>query len=429
MPAATAVLVNVPALFLQDDRRQPPGGLVSIATYADRLGYDISICDLAGETLTRSLCDNIPEADIYGFSCYTPTYQETLLLQRELRDRYPQAIFVAGGPHASALPEDVARDFDCVVTGEGEEAFAEILRCVSTRQRARIPRTWHASPILKLDDLPFPDFEHFCTMTRYTRRLHGEPTICLDSSRGCNNRCRFCNSHVNPRGFWRARSARSIAEEVKWHYERGWRAYRFNDDHFVADPARTIEICELLAPLKITFRIFSRAESFINREVCEWLVRAGCRHVGVGIESFSSRILALMGKATSVARITAGLHTAREYGLTVRGFFIVGFPGETDETVRESLAILADTPLDEATVYPCIPYPGSALFDDPGHYGINWMDPDYSHYVQVGRDRSTGYVMRTATFGAAEMRRWRDDYMATFSRLGIAWCDERKEII
>jgi coproporphyrinogen III oxidase-like Fe-S oxidoreductase len=135
-------------------------------------------------------------------------------------------------------------------------------------------------------------------------------------------------------------------------------------------------------------------------------------------------MLMRMGKGTRVSQIRAGVRAAREAGIKVRGFFICGFPGESDPTIDESLEQLADLGLDEAVVYPCIPYPGTDLFVRPQRYGITWIDPDTSKFVQVGVNRSAGFVMRTETFGPDEVRGWHARYIQAFQSLGIAWSSE-----
>jgi radical SAM superfamily enzyme YgiQ (UPF0313 family) len=210
---------------------------------------------------------------------------------------------------------------------------------------------------------------------------------------------------------------------VAWHYEHGWRSFRFNDDNFLADQSRTLQICELLGPLNIEFRIFGRAQS-LDPATCQALARAGCRHIGVGVESLSDTMLRRMGKGTRASHIRAGVRAARQAGIRVRGFFICGFPGESDWTIVQSLERLADLGLDEAVVYPCIPYPGTDLFLHPQRYGITWIDPDTSKYVQVGVNRSAGFVMRTETFGPDEVRGWHARYIKAFQSLGIAWSSE-----
>lgn len=417
-------LVNVPVPEIEDDRRQPPGGLVSLGTYAALFQYDVTLHDLSGSRLAvREMCDLLPEADVFGFSTYTVTYQHTLALVKELRRRQPWAVFVAGGAHASALPDEVARDFDFVVCGEGERVFVDLLQRIEGDKGGQAHEIVCAEPIQDLDSLPFPDFYRFGVANGYTRRLNGLPVISLDSSRGCEYRCRFCNSRVSERGRWRMRSAQSVFDEVTWHCGHSWKSFRFNDDNFLADRDRTLLICEMLEPLKIEFRIFGRAQS-LDPQTCQSLARAGCRHIGVGIESLSDSMLRRMGKGTRVSLVQSGVRAAREAGIKVRGFFICGFPGESDRTVDESLEHLADMALDEAVVYPCIPYPGTDLFVHPRRYGITWIDPDTSKYVQAGVNRSAGFVMRTETFGPEEMRGWHARYVKAFQSLGIAWSSE-----
>lgn len=430
------VLVNVAVPEIADDARQPPGGLVYIATYASRERYHVEICALAGTT-TDNLDLLIPEADVYGFAVYTVTYQRVRDLVIRLRKRSPNAFFVAGGPHASALPEEVRQDLNCcVIYGVGEKAFVAILDAVEAGQADRVPDILRAEPVADLYSLPFPDFQRFCRLERYTRIMNGKPVICLDSSRGCNYRCRFCNSRVAERGLWRCRSPQSVLAEVKRHLARGWGdkfgkqlAFRFNDDNFLADAERAITLCDLLKPLDVEWRIFARAEDLCRLDLCQWLAAAGCVHVGVGIESLSPVMLARMGKATRVDRIRAGLQRAREAGISTRGFFLVGFPGESDGTVAESVTALAGLALDEALVYPCIAYPGSDLFLQPDLYQITWIDPDYSRYIQVGTNKSAGFVLRTTSFGPEEVQTWRQQYIRAFSELRIGWSDERGIVV
>jgi radical SAM superfamily enzyme YgiQ (UPF0313 family) len=224
------------------------------------------------------------------------------------------------------------------------------------------------------------------------------------------------------------RSAASVAREVEWHRSRGWKAIRFNDDNFLLNRERVLRICELLHSLDVRFRIFARADC-LDPEICHSLAHAGCRHISVGVESLSPLMLARMGKATSVERIRNGLRAAHRAGISTRGFFICGFPGETDETVQESVDGLIELALDEAVVYPCIPYPGTDLFARPERYGITWIDDDFSRFIQVGVKRCAGFVMATETFGPDEMQAWREIYMQAFTQVGMAWSAEKQVVI
>lgn len=413
------VLVNLPVNDLENDSMQPPIGLVYIATYASMNGYEIEVCDLSGNK-NKDLSLYIPKADVYGFSTYSVTYGQVLDVANKIRMTNPEAYFIAGGPHANALPEIVKRDFDCVVVGEGEEVLCTILENIKNGRKDLIPKIVRAEPIEDLDSLPFPDYYRFCDMNKYARSINGMSAITIDTSRGCNFKCKFCNSTVFERGKWRARSAENVVKEIEWHYSNGWRAFRFNDDNFLVDQERAIKICELITPLNITFRIFCRAES-LNSTMCSKLKAAGCDHVSVGVESLSPRMLSLMGKASTVHKIKSGLNAARTAGLSTRGFFICGFPGETEETLHESINSLEDIALNEAIVYPCIPYPGTPLFAQRAKYGITRIDEDYAKYLQVGINKKAGFVMTTKNFGPEKVDEWRDKYIHKFEQVGINW--------
>lgn len=418
-------LINLPIPFVEDDERQPPGGLVSIATYARLKGCRVKVLDLSGVS-EDSIIDKIEYADVFGIGTYSATYSLAVRVAKQIKNKFPSSIIVAGGPHASALPEEVAQDFDVAMVGEGEFEWVNIIKALE--QGKKLPKIIRAELIKNLDDLPFPDYEYFCDMKKYTRKIHNESVMCLDSSRGCNFKCRFCNSTVSPRGYWRAKSAEKVYEEIKWHVEQGWKAFRFNDDNFLTDKERAKKICELIKPLNIKWRIFARAES-LSSDMCACLVDAGCSHISVGIESLSPLMLKLMGKGTSVERIKIGLHNARMAGIATRGFFIVGFPGETDFTIAETIKNIKGLELDEATVYPCLAYPGTDLYHRPEHYGIVWIEDDFSKYIQVGKEKSTGYVIQTKSFGAKEMQRWRSKVMNALEENSISWCDEKKDVV
>ena len=418
-----AVLINPPVPQLNDDKMQPPGGLISIATFCQLHGYDVRVVDLAGKGNEIDMTRFIPESDVYGISLYTVTYNSSVELVAALRKRNPSSFFVAGGPHASALPNHVIGDFDCVVCGEGEYAFLSVLDSLEGGTPCKIPIIIRAAPIEDLNKLPFPDFYRHSDMKCYNRQILGMPAISLDSSRGCDNQCRFCNSRVVERGRWRTRSPESITNEIQWHMANGYQAFRFNDDNFLNDPQRTLQLCKLLVPLGIKYRIFARAES-LTEQICDALSISGCVHIGVGVESMSDTMLTLMGKATRAADMQRGIRAAHRAGIKTRGFFICGFPGETDKTVRESINGISTLCLDEAIIYPCIPYPGTDLFTSPEKFGITWIDPDFSKYLQIGSNRRSGFVMETDKFKREDVANWRDLYMEAFRQQNIDWSDE-----
>ena len=388
----SVVLIQTPCYELEDDRLEPPLGLLYLATWLDSRGYQAQIVDLSS-MLPGQWPDVIPPADIYGFSTYTTTYHRTLNVMQIVKQINPRAWRVAGGPHASALPESVARDFDFVVLGEGEEAILRLVR--AWEHGETLPRVLSETPISNLDWLPFPDYS-LVDVASYHRTVGGRLSLSILSSRGCSYRCAFCNSIImGSRRRVRFRSAVNVVEEIRLlKATRGITSFRFQDDIFTLNLSRLREMMTSLSDLDITFRCFGRVDQ-CDPQVAGLLYEGGCRHIAFGVESGSPAILDRMRKGQTVDDIRKGIANARASGLMVRVYLMVGFPGETWGTVQDTVDLVLECAPDEFSVYPLIPYPGTALYQRPESFGITAINPDFSQYFQVRRERGTGYVFRT----------------------------------
>jgi radical SAM superfamily enzyme YgiQ (UPF0313 family) len=126
----------------------------------------------------------------------------------------------------------------------------------------------------------------------------------------------------------------------------------------------------------------------------DMLYESGCRHISFGVESGSPELLRKMQKGQTVYDIRAGIRNAKASGLIVRVFLLVGFPGETWETIGQTIDLMLECRPHEFSVYPLIPYPGTALYERPGDFGITHIDKDFRRYFQVSKNRRAGYVFR-----------------------------------
>jgi len=160
-----------------------------------------------------------------------------------------------------------------------------------------------------------------------------------------------------------------------------------------------------LAPLNILYRVFARSNS-LTPEAAHQLYHSGCRHVAIGIESMSAKMLTILKKNTKPQTNIQAMKNAKAAGLKVRIYLLVGFPGETEQTVQESLRVLKDCEFDEFVVYPFIPYPGTSVWQNPEYWGAT-IDRDFSQYVQVGRDRRTCFAVTTKNFTPRDVAAWR----------------------
>jgi len=300
---------------------------------------------------------------------------------------------VAGGPHATALPKDVARDFDFVVVGEGEQATLRLVQALKAGETP--PGIVSEQPVADLDTLPFPDYS-LVDIDSYRRVVAGRPSLSILSSRGCPYRCVFCNSIVMGGGQnVRFRSAANVVREIRL-LEATWEvtSFRFQDDVFTLNLPRLREMTAMLRDEEISYRCFGRVDS-CGQEVASLLFEGGCRHIAFGVESGSPFILEQMQKGQTIDQIRQGIANAKSAGLLVRIYLIVGFPGETWKTVRETVDLMLECAPDEFAVYPLIPYPGTPIYQQPERFGITAINPNFSQYFQVCHGRGTGYIFQT----------------------------------
>lgn len=414
--------IHAPCPELDDDRLEPPLGLLYIATYLQHHDFKVSVVDLSSVSLEES-SRRIPRADIYAFSTLSVTYAVTRALKSIATKMNPEALTVAGGPHATALPFEVSEDFDVVVTGEGETTMLDLAR--AWRDGRELPRIVSGQAIVNLDLLPFPNRD-LVDISTYSRIVDGHQSLSILTSRGCPYRCVLCNSNIMGAGSTsiRSRSPENVAEEIRYLQEKyDVSSFRVQDDTFTTSVSRIRTLVPLLKPLGIRYRCFGRVDACANREMTDLLFASGCRHIAFGVESGSQRILNAMCKRQTISEIRAGIRNAKSSGLAVRAYLIAGFPGETWKTVQKTVDLMRELHPDEFIVYPLIPYPGTPIWERPQDFGITHIDRDYSKYVQVGRERKTAFAIRTAEFDERQVEEWRQ-YMIEELETTIQWAGE-----
>lgn len=416
------VLIQTPCYELMDDRLEPPLGLLYLATWLNQHGHETHVLDLSS-VQPELWAQKIPWADVYGFSTFSTSYHRTLDILALVKQVNPNAMTVAGGPHASALPEEVKRHFDFVVVGEGEQAMLHLMESLDSGKEP--PPIVNGELIPNLDDLPFPDYS-LVDIESYHRVVEGSFSLSILSSRGCPYRCVFCNSIVLGKGRkLRFRSAENgVAEIHKLKSELGISSFRFQDDNFTLNQPRLTEMTALLKQEGIRYRCFGRVDRS-TREMTDMLFESGCRHIAFGIESGSDVILRAMHKDQTTEDIRRGIFNAKASGIKVRVYLMVGFPGETWETVQATVDLMSECLPDEFSVYPLIPYPGTPIYQKPETFGITSINQDFSQYFQVRRGRESGYVFRTESLDEGTIASMRQ-YVIEQLESKISWAGDSK---
>lgn len=369
----------------------PPTGLCYIAAMLRKEGYEVSIVDgcaerLGVEEIVKRVVAGVP--GLVGVTCKSLFMPNVMKLCPLLKEALPNVPIVAGGSHVTALPEETLRELpliDAIVMGEGEQTFSLLTAALLGGRplegieglcirRDGVPwMTPRRGRIERLDELPYPAFDllpdlatHYWPALTSTKRL---PAFSLMTSRGCQYRCTFCDrsvfgNHVTYHG------AEYILSLIRMLRRLGDTRYiYFEDDNFLLNP----ELDTLLGKLRefrlpIEFSCQSRVDS-VDDELLKTLRASGCRQIFYGIETGSKRLLQAMKKGIRVDDVPEVIAKTRGAGIESMALLILGYPGETVESLEETLALLKSCRFDDVGLFYFAPLPGSEVYKDAAAQG------------------------------------------------------------
>jgi anaerobic magnesium-protoporphyrin IX monomethyl ester cyclase len=411
--ALRILLVNPKSRLPIDTRTSPSLGLAYLAAVAEGRGDQVQIHDGDVEDEPLAVAARAFAADVIGITANT-TQITAAWRDAEMLRAMGEAPIVLGGPHPTVLPqESAAKPFvDVVVRGEGEATWLELLQAWDgSSGRAGSGRFLDADgepilgityrdaggeivdtpdrspiPVAELEAMPFPAW-HLFKLERYTNlqptvdRVTG-PSLPILTSRGCPYRCSYC-SQIGPRR-WRARSAENVAAEWRW-LVREWGAAEIGvlDDSFNIDRQRVLGLCARLVDEGLTgvpwIMINGIRANLADEEVLGAMVRAGCLRTAFGVESGNQDILdAVVDKHLTLDQVRAAFRAARSVGMETIGFFIIGLPGESEETIDDTIRFAIELDPVVANFSIATPFPGTQMYDTVMSRGRilaqNWDD-------------------------------------------------------
>jgi len=353
----------------------------TLAAVAQKEKRNVEILDL-GMILNwkKALDDKLRsfKPDMVCMSVTTPLFNEVADISFMLRQQLgPDVLLATGGPHATALPFETLNNsaFDVLIAGEGEEAFRRILigdsydgiPGVYYKEGETVRFTEGYSYVKNLDDLPFPAFDLY-DMTKYKcpRILNRvSPMTNFMTSRGCVFRCSFCNKNIFGNRI-RYKSPEKVIDEIRYMLKAGIREIRFIDDMFTTDMDRAKTICELIIKNNLKFPWTLSAGIRVDRVDLEFLKlakRAGLYQVAFGFESGDQASLDSIDKGIKVEQGIKAMELVRQSGLESVGFFMLGLPADTEESIHKTFALAKKLSPTYAKVTVVIPFPGTRLFD------------------------------------------------------------------
>ncbi len=370
----------------------PSLGLLSLAAAAREAGAETAIIEASSlglglEETTARVRELSPTH--VGMTATTASIHRAADLAAMLKEQDRAIDTIVGGPHATALPEkvmDMFPQFDIAVIGEGEETIAELVEArkngggpssvagLALRENGAVRVTGKRELVKDLDRLAFPAWDLLEGFPERYRppgfRFRRLPAASLVTSRGCPSKCIFCDRSVFGSAHRRFGADYVLEMMGTLHREYRVREILFEDDTFLLDRPRVRAICEKLVREgpELSWSCLGRV-SAADPELLALMKRAGCWQIGYGIESGNQEILDMIGKGTRLERIEEALAATRKAGMRTKGFFMIGHPKETEETIRETIAFARKAVLDDFSITRFTPFPGSEIYERTGEYG------------------------------------------------------------
>jgi len=322
--------------------------------------------------------------DLVGIKVFSSTLRGAQKTIRLLKHYLPHATIIAGGPHVNALPKEALNEheIDYAIHGDGEEGLVKFIDLfidglISPENLKSIPGLiWRQNydicvndkAILRdLDCFGIPDWSCMSpsSFPRFkTRSCRSYPAAAISITRGCPSRCIFCSESGSP---FRKRDLGKVMNELNiLKRKHGVKEFHILDNNCASHKDYFLAFCkELLAhridlPWRIPGGICINS---IDEEMCAFMKKSGCYQIWVGIENGSQRILNMMRKGITVTEIGKTIKMVKRYKILVGGWFILGYPGETDDDRKLTRDLALSLPLDYAKFTIFIPQPGSEMFE------------------------------------------------------------------
>ena len=333
--------------------------------------YKVMLEDLSKPIWTEIkeyICSFAP--DFVGISMLTANYKAAKNIAKMTKSISRDIKVVVGGAHATLDYQGTIAelDFDYVIRREGEFALLELvegrqeeeIQGLSFKKANQIIHNQDRPFIQDLDTLPFPCRDSFVNDTKFLNLGY------LITGRGCTFTCAYCAS---PRLWERKvhfRSISNVIEEIVFLYGKlGIRSLHFVDDTFTMNESRTKKICQEIINrrLDIQWTCDTRADC-LDRELIKLMKQAGCVRVKIGVESGSDRVLKNIGKKITRERILRTVALIKEQELPLTVYLMAGFPGETDEDLRETIEFARELGADYYSLSVLAPYYGTRIWND-----------------------------------------------------------------
>ena len=367
--------------YVSPESLLPPIELISVAAIAREWKKSaVSLIDCIAEKLNIST--TIPKIkkfnpdviiSITGFECFEDDMKEIQVVRKS----FPDTKIIYFGHYATHFPKETLTHSgaDYVILGEPDLIYADLSDALAGKTKLEdvsgiaylkeqeLIVQGSEKRIRDPNELPIPTYD-LLPANKYYEPLLANPFGMIQSARGCPYQCNFC---VKSYGSKLTKlTAERIVEEIKiWKTLFGTKSIRFIDDTFTVNKKRVIELCQLIIKekLNIEWACLSRTDN-IDRELVQWMHKAGCKRIYFGMESGSKRMLDLYKKNLDVDQAQEAFTICREERVEAAAFFMSGHPDETDKDFKETIEFVQKSNLHFASFNPLTPYPGTPMFEE-----------------------------------------------------------------
>ncbi len=446
------MLINPKFRLPIDTRTSPHLGLAYLGAVSEQAGYETLIFDADVEETSVTEAVEQFKPDIVGITANTPQVMQAWRTARAIKSVLDIPV-VLGGPHVSVMPAESSRrpEVDIVVRGEGEPTWlklcamverlktenpnfspAELLAPENPELSGILGLTYHTTdgeehsnpdhpPVADLDTLPWPAY-HLFKMDQYTNlqpatdAIDGAKSFSIMTSRGCPYRCTFCSQSIMPIK-WRARSPENVLAEWKHLVEDlGAQEIGLLDDSANIDMNRMMKISDLLVENKLNHVpwIFVNGirANLATKEVLSHMKAAGLKRTAFGVESGDPDVLLSIDKKIDHDTIRRAFKNAKAVGLETIGFFIIGLPGETEESMEETIRFACEVDPLIANFSMMTPYPGTKVYEIAKRQGKLLLNSWEDYVFFDGRAR---YEMPGMSAELIQ-RKWKEAYRRFYLR-------------
>ncbi|MEE8397831.1 MAG: radical SAM protein [Desulfobacterales bacterium] len=375
----------------------PPLGLALLAGALEAAGIEVKVLDYVVFPYSKDLLAGELAAfspDIVGATSVTMTFDSAIAVIKDVRRIDPDVVTVMGGPHVTFCASETLAAFpelDMIVRGEGEETAVEIARAIEKgnspqdipgvvyRNGSETVDNGFRTRLADINTLPAPA-RHLLALGRY--RALGM-AIGMTTSRGCPFNCIFCVGRKMVGAKVRYRHAEKVVDEIEYLNSLGFPQINLADDLFTANARHCIAICNeiLKRKLKVRWTSFARVDT-VSKEVLAKMREAGCHTVSFGVESGNAGILKTIEKGITTEQVIKAVDLCNEVGMAPHASFILGLPGETPETLDETIAFGETLKAMGVShgFHLLAPFPGTAVRERSEAYGIKILTDDWSQY-------------------------------------------------